>query len=99
METKEKYELVGGNKLREVVKNNPEYRYFVRSGFAYKGALEEEDDKQIKNEYIYQEHRKRDTTFEERVERFIFWAAAIDIVVDHEAKEIHVNGFSMNDME
>ena len=98
MESKEKYELAGGKRLRQVLANYPEYRFFKRSGFAFKGAAEAEDDKQTRKEYVWQEGRSRDMTFEERVERFINWAAAMDIVVDHDAKEIHVNGFSENDM-
>ena len=95
---KEKFDLVGGKKLREVLKNHPDYRYFSRSGYAYRGASEKEDDKQTRSEYVFEDGKRRDTTFEERVERFIRWAAAIDIVIDHDAKEIHVNGFSENDM-
>ena len=95
---KEKFDLVGGSKLREVLNENPNYRFFKRCGFAFRGAEETEDDKSVRTEYVSQERRSRETTFEERVDSFINWSAAIDITVDHDSKEIHANGFSENDM-
>ena len=98
MEGVEKYNLVGGKTCKEVLAKYPNYKVFWRSGFAYRGATESEDDKQPKREYIWQERRARETTFEERMQRNYDWSAAIDIKVDHEKKEIHFNGFSENDM-
>ena len=95
---KEHYELVGSKTCKEVLAKYPNYKVFWRSGFAYRGASESEDNKQVKEEYIWQERRKRETTFEERMQRRYNWSAAIDINIDHEKKEIHFNGFSENDM-
>ena len=95
---KEKYTLVGGKKCKEVLNQYPNYKVFWRSGFAYKGASESEDNKQPKKEYIYQEGRSIETTFEERMQRRYNWSAAIDINIDHNKQEIHFNGFSENDM-
>ena len=36
--------------------------------------------------------------FEDEMQRKYNWSAAIDIEIDHEKKEIHMNGFSENDM-
>ena len=95
---KEYYKLVGSKTCKEVLTKYPNYKVFWRSGFAYRGASENEDNKQLKKEYIYQEGRSRETTFEERMQKRYNWSAAIDIDIDHEKKEIHFNGFSENDM-
>ena len=95
---KEHYELVGGKKCEELLKKHPDYRVFWRSGFAFRGAGESEDDKLPKKEYVWQEMRSRELTFEERMQRRYDWSAAIDIDVDHDKKELHMNGFSVNDM-
>lgn len=95
---KEYYELVGGNKCKEVLVKYPNYRVFWRMGFAYRGAREVCDDKQPKEEYIWQEGRSRVLTFEERMQRRYDFSAAIDIDIDHNKQEIHFNGFSENDM-
>ena len=94
----EKFELVGSAKCKEVLEANPDYKVFWQAGYGYKGATESEDDKQPKSEYLYWEGRSRETTFEERMQRRYNWAAAIDIKVDHDKKEIHFNGFSANDL-
>ena len=95
---KEEFQLVGANKCEEVLAAYPDYKVFWRTGFAYRGACDGEDDKQPKERYVFQERRKRVITFEERMQRRYDWAAAIDIKVDHDKKEIHFNGFSENDL-
>ena len=94
----EKFELVGSGKCKEVLAAYPDYKVFWMAGFSYRGAGEVEDDKQPRKEYVYQDGRSRVMTFEERMQRRYDWSAAIDIKVDHEKKEIHINGFSENDM-
>ena len=94
----ERFDLVGSTTCKRVLREHPDYRVFWRAGFAYRGAGEVEDDKQPKEDYIWQERRRRVLTFEERMQRRYDWSAAIDIKVDHEKKEIHINGFSENDM-
>lgn len=85
----EKYSLVGSSTCKETLSKYPDYKVFWRSGYAYRGAVEVEDDKSI-DDYL--------DSFEERMQRRYNWAAAIDITVDHEKKEIHFNGFSENDL-
>lgn len=94
----EKFQLVGSKKCKEVLAAYPGYKVFWRSGFAYRGATEAEDDKQPRQEYVYEERQNRVLTFEERMQRRYNWSAAIDIDIDHEKQEIHFNGFSENDM-
>ena len=81
----EKFKLVGGEKCKEILSSNPTYRVFWRSGYAYRGAGERE---------VF----RTDSNFTEEMQRKYNWAAAIDIEVDHYKKEIHMNGFSENDM-
>ena len=81
------YTLTGCLTCDKVLKEHPDYKVFWRSGYAYRGAKEVEDDKSIHSD-----------TFEERMLRRYNWSAAIDITVDHEKKEIHFNGFSENDL-
>ena len=83
------YTLTGCLTCDKVLEEYPDYKVFWRSGYAYRGAAEVEDDKSI-DDYL--------NTFEERMLRRYYWAAAIDITVDHEKKEIHLNGFSENDL-
>lgn len=71
----------------KVLEENPDYKVFWRSGYVYRGAVEVEDDKSVHTD-----------TFEERMLRRYKWAATIDITIDHEKKEIHLNGFSENDL-
>ena len=97
MET-QKFELVGAKTVRKAITDNPTYKVFIREGFAYRGAGEGEDDKQPHEMYDYKTLRKRVFTFDERMERLYDWAACFDIVIDHDKQEIHINGFSENDM-
>ena len=98
MSKKESYNLVGSSKCREILATYPNYKVFIRSGFAWKGASEHEDDKPPHEEYVWQERRKRVMDFEERMRRLYNWAAAIDIEVDNDKQEIHFNAFSPNDL-
>lgn len=93
----EKFELVGGNKCKEVLTANPDYKVFWRSGFAFRGAGEGE----VKREGLRKIYRPGGWymgTFEDQMKQKYSWSAAIDIEIDHDKKEIHMNGFSENDM-
>lgn len=81
----EKYNLVCGKKCDAALVANPTYKVFWRSGFAMRGACEREVDRNA-DDFTQQMKRKYD------------WAAAIDLEVDHDKKEIHMNGFSCNDL-
>lgn len=93
----EKFKLVGGNKCKEVLAANPDYKVFWRSGFAFRGAGEGE----VKREGLRKIYRPGGWymgTFEDQMRQKYSWSAAIDIEIDHDKKEIHMNGFSENDM-
>lgn len=92
----EKYTLTGSDTCKRILGKHPDYRVFWRSGFAYRGAGESEDDKSIRKDFA--PGGMKMMTFEERMQRRYDWAAAIDIEVNHEKKEIHFNGFSSNDL-
>ena len=93
----EKYKLKGSMKCRKVLSENPTYKLFWRSGFAYRGAEEVEIKREgLRKTWIGREFRE--ATFEEDMQSRYDWAVAIDITVDHTSKEIHMNGFSENDM-
>lgn len=93
----ENFKLVGGNKCKEVLAANPDYKVFWRSGFAFRGAGEGE----VKREGLRKIYRPGGWymgTFEDQMKQKYSWSAAIDIEIDHDKKEIHMNGFSENDM-
>lgn len=94
----EKFRLVGGNKCKEVLDANPDYKVFWRSGFAFRGAGEVEIQRQGLRK-IYHPGGSYMGTFEDQMRQKYSWAAAIDIDIDNEKKEIHFNGFSELDME
>lgn len=93
----EKFNLVGGNKCKEVLAVNPDYKVFWRSGFAFRGAGEGEV-KREGSRKIYRPGGWYMGTFEDQMKQKYSWSAAIDIEIDHDKKEIHMNGFSENDM-
>lgn len=98
MKQNEVYNLTGKETCERVLRENPTYKVFWRSGFEFKGAKKQEDNKQPHRQFVYQEARSRELTFEERMQRRYDWAAAIDVVVKHDKQEIHFNGFSCNDL-
>ena len=78
------YTLASSITCNKVLEEHPDYKVFWRSGYAYRGASEVRVDNQI--------------DFSKKLLNYLDWAAAIDITVDHEKKEIHFNGFSENDL-
>lgn len=95
---KEQYKLVGGRKCDEVLTKYPDYRVFWRAGFAFRGAKEIEDNKQPSEVNARDFQGRVFQTFANRMNERYNWAAAIDIDIDHDKKEIHLNGFSENDL-
>lgn len=95
----ERIQLVGPSICEKYLLEYPDYKFFWRAGFAYRGAERVEDNKQPREEYLYQEGRKRITTFEERMKRRYDWSCVLDIFIDKDKKELTFNGFSVNDME
>lgn len=96
----ESLQLVGSQKVREVLNTYADYTLYIRKGFAFKGAKESIDDKQPKREII----RRgiycvwETLTFEERMNRMYDFYVAFDIDIDNDKKELHINAFSSNDM-
>lgn len=93
----EKFRLAGSKECKKVLAENPDYKVFWRSGFAYRGAGEYEICREGKRK-IFCSGGWVVGTFEDEMQREYDWSAAIDIDVDHDKKEIHFNGFSENDM-
>lgn len=98
MKEKEHYGYAGGKECKEVLAKHPDYKVFWRSGFAFRGAGECEIKREgLRKCYVGREFRE--ATFEEQMQSHYNWAANISIDIDHEKKEIHLNGFSELDMD
>ena len=91
----EKFELIGKNKVLELLEKHADYRVFIRRGYAYRGAKEVEDDKQDKMAWMDRVWQM--TTFEGRMNSFLNYYTC-DVDIDHDKKEMHINGFSENDL-
>lgn len=76
--------LTRSKNCKKAIATYSNYRVFWRSGFAYRGAGEREI--------------KREGQFDDELQRCFDWACAQDMVIDHDKKEIHINGYSENDM-
>jgi len=81
----EKFKLVGGKKCNAALVAYPSYKVFWRSGYAFRGACERELDRNADD-------------FAQQMKCKYEWAAGIDLEIDHDKKEIHMNGFSCNDL-
>lgn len=93
----EKYQYAGSKECKKVLAENPTYKLFWRSGFSFRGAGEGEIKREgLRKTWVGREYRE--ATFEEEMQSKYNWAANISIRVDHEKGEIHMNGFSENDM-
>ncbi len=96
----ETYKLIGSKKCQELLSKYSTYRVFWRSGYAWKGAKEVEEDKRERLVEKCVDNRMIMThTFEERMKCAFAWAAAINVKIDHKMKCIHFNGFSANDLQ
>ena len=102
----EKYRLVSGKRCAQAVNDNTEYKVFWRSGFAFRGATEHEVKKETAEVFCHPYfdangnwHNKKVMTFDEQMQQKYKWAATIDLTIDHDRQEIHMNGFSCLDME
>lgn len=90
------YKLSDGKKCKELLNAYPNYKVFWRSGYAFKGALKQELDRNTTYKRTYP--IKEEVSFEKEMEYRYNWSAAIDIEVLHDKKELHFNGFSENDL-
>lgn len=95
---KENYALVGKETCERVLNENPDYKVFWRAGYAFRGATESVDNKDPHEQYVWEYNSLMLLTFSDRMELRYKWAAALDIEIDHNKKEIHINGFSENDL-
>lgn len=97
MEKIEKCQYAGSKECKKVLADNPTYKLFWQTGFSFRGAREREIKREgLRKTWIGREYRE--ATFEEEMQSNYNWAANISITVDHEKGEIHMNGFSENDM-
>ena len=92
----ESLQLIGSQKVREVLNTYADYILYIRKGFAYRGAREVLEDKVTKPTSCPGGFRTM--TFEERMNRMYDFYVAFDIDIDNEKKELHLNAFSENDM-
>lgn len=89
--------LTRSKNCKKAIATYPNYQVFWRSGFAYRGAGERE---------IKREGQRKILcpggfflgTFDDELQLCFDWACAQSMVIDHDKKEIHINGFSENDM-
>lgn len=89
-------ELTGSNTVREVLNTYPDYKLFIRKGYAYRGAREVLEDKETKMTACPGGFRVM--SFEERMKRMYDFYVAFDIDIDTDKQELHINAFSENDM-
>lgn len=89
--------LTRSKNCKKAIATYPNYRVFWRSGFAYRGAGERE---------IKREGQRKILcpggfflgTFDDELQLCFDWACTQSMVIDHDKKEIHINGYSENDM-
>ena len=97
MENVVKFDMCSNEKVRQEVDNHPNYKVKWMAGFAWKGACSRE----LKRDGERKIHRPEGWfigTFEDELNRCLNWACAQDMKIDHDKKEIFINGFSENDM-
>ena len=91
------FNLCSDKKVREEVAKDPEYKVRWMAGFAWKGA----GSRELARDGERKIHRPEGWfigTFEDELNRCLNWACAQDMKIDHDKKEIFINGFSENDM-
>ena len=89
--------LTRSKNCKKAIATYPNYRVFWRSGFAYKGAGEREIKREGQRNILCPGGFFLGT-FDDELQLCFNWACALDMVIDHDKKEIHINGFSENDM-
>jgi hypothetical protein len=89
-------ELTGSSNVRKVLETYPDYKLFIRRGYAYRGAGEVLEDKKPK--LTPHPGGYKMMTFNERMERMYNFYVAFDIDIDTDNRELHINAFSSNDM-
>ena len=92
-----KFDMCSNEKVRQEVDNHPNYKVKWMAGFAWKGA----GSRELVRDGERKIHRTGGWfigTFEDELNRCLNWACAQDMKIDHDKKEIFINGFSENDM-
>lgn len=98
MKEKEYYRYAGGKLCREILAKYPEYKVFWRSGLSFRGAGEREVQRDgLRKCFIGREYKE--VTFEEEMQAHYNWAANISIDINHNEREVHLNGYSELDMD
>lgn len=93
----EHIKLVDERECIKVIRQYPDYKFFWMMGFEWKGKKEREDDKSTFGYYVKRVW-KENSSFEERMDTRFDGMCVADIDMDHDKKEIHMNGFTCNDM-
>ena len=91
------FNLCSDKKVREEVAKYPDYKVRWMAGFAWKGA----GSRELVRDGERKIHRTEGWfigTFEDELNRCLNWACAQDTKIEHDKKEIFINGFSENDM-
>ena len=89
--------MCSNEKVRQEIANHPNYKVRWMAGFAWKGAGSRELKREGERK-IYCPGGWFVGTFEDELNRCLNWACAQDIEINHDKKEIFINGFSENDM-
>ena len=89
--------LTRSKNCKKAIATYSNYRVFWRSGFAYRGAGEREIKREGQRTILCPGGFFLGT-FDDELQLCFNWACALDMVIDHDKKEIHINGFSENDM-
>lgn len=98
MSKTESYKLTGGDKVKQLVEQYPDYTLQTMVGYAWKGARRNTEDKnEVKATWLKGRYYPA-STFEQRFEVFCTCYTAYDIDVDHDAKTIFANAFTCNDL-
>lgn len=95
----EKFNLCGNKVVKDAVKNHPDYKVFWMSGFAWKGACGRREIKREGERKICCPGGWKMGSFDDELQHCLNWACAQDMEIDHDKKEIFINGFSEHDME
>ena len=91
------FNLCSDKKVREEVAKYPDYKVRWMAGFAWKGAGSRERVRDGERK-IHRTEGWFIGTFEDELNRCLNWACAQDMKIEHDKKEIFINGFSENDM-
>ena len=92
------FDLCSNEKVREEVTKYQDYKVHWLYGFAWKGACFGRELKREGMRKIWRPGGSFMGTFDDELNKCLNCACAQDMKIDHDKKEIFINGFSENDM-